>query len=279
MVGQDANTGDVEIDNKREQDRKWGLAVGAASQAGYITPEQERALMTLYSVNPDAANAKLSTWAGNAVDKAGTDTSWQYKEPQAMTDAKAAIAKDLALNPTFNTQMVKDWLPTLLEASSGAKTADNQNNADLMNSMGRLFSGQTLQNSQTINNKYTMDALNKALGYAESDYADQLARKNAATDKSMAVGQYETGIDQYKNNQDVAKALQDFMQNWNTINTNKSQNYNDMTSAINRIYANEDWTKNADLATQIAQITKPDKQQDWEKWINPIATVATSFKK
>jgi hypothetical protein len=261
-----------------DRNTKFDTGVDSALEGGYITKAQSDALKGAYKSNPDGAQAQLNTWVSSGLEKTGEATvpKWEYAEPEVITQYKDLLQEDLAIEPTFDPETVKKWLPTLLEAQAPAKQQEYQNNAELMNSLGRLYSGQTLGNSQTINNNYTMDALNKALGYAGSDYATQLSTKNAAKDKALALGQYETGISQYQNSQDVSTALQNLMNNWNTINTNKSQNYNDITSAIERVYANEDWTKSADLTKLLASMSDSGSDFDWSKLLQPAATVAAA---
>lgn len=274
-VDQVANT-KLQNQNKLGTDFKGG--VDSAVKSGFITQAQADSLNGAYGANPEGAQAQLNTWVSQGLSKQGAPAvpAWQYSEPDIIKQYKDMLKQDLAINPQMNPDTVKTWLPLLQEAQAPAKQQEYDNNAALMNSMGRLNSGQTLGNSQTINNKYTMDALNKALGFAGNDYATQIATKNAAKDKALALGQYETGISQYGNNQDVTKALQDLMNNWNTINTNKSQNYNDVSGAINRVYANQDWTKSADLSTLLAKLQDSGSNFDWTKLLGPAATVGAA---
>lgn len=245
---------------KKTKLSEFDSSIDNAIKNGYVTEDIAQAYKDLYRSDPTAASGWLSTAIQEGIEKKN------FVEPEYVTQARKLINEQMNSDPTFNTGIIDEWMPTLLKAQEPAKQQEYQNNADLQNQMGRLFSGQTLKTARDTNTAYNMDALNKALGYASSDYARKLTQKDAAINKNLALGQY----DQDRN-------FQSLMNSFNMAESNRATAQSMLEQNLSNIWGNEAWEKNAKLSKELAKIQSQDNGFDWTKLLQPAATVASTL--
>lgn len=245
--------------DKRTKSSDYDSSIDNAIKNGYVTEDIAQAYKDLYRTDEGAATGWLSKVIQEGIEKKN------FVEPEYVTQARKLINEQMNSDPTFNTGIIDEWMPTLLKTQEGAKQQEYQNNADLQNQMGRLFSGQTLKTARDTNTAYNMDALNKALGYASSDYARKLTQKDAAINKNLALGQY----DQDRN-------FQSLMNSFNMAESNRATAQSMLEQNLSNIWGNEAWEKNASLQKELMKMQTKDNGFDWTKLLQPAATVAAA---
>ena len=201
---------------------------------------------------------------------------WNMITESQLNDAKAAIKeatkveipaeyqalmdqylKEANVKPEMNYGMVEQWLPKLQEQYKPLVDKQNKSMNEYMNNMGMLFSGQTIDKSNEISQDYNTQALQKALGYAEQDYAQQ------QSNKSLAGQNYLNLMNQATNRK------------WNVSDADLARAFQLSNQATTRDYAKEDYSKMAELYASMNKNTNTGF--DWTKMLQPIATTTAAL--
>jgi hypothetical protein len=207
-----------------------------------------------FFTDPDYRQYKLEKQTKIDKQEAATAASIMPKDVQSLMDTYFKTANSKA---EFNPEIATQWLPYLKKISDPMLMSENKDLQEAMNSMGRLYSGQTIQQSADNTNKYNISNLQKALGYANDDYVNQI--KNIDNAKSSYLGLINKATDRGWNLSDYDKTRMDTLTDQNT----------------KRNWDLEDFANNKEFAEAMAKAMKDDSF-DWSKLLQPLATVGAA---
>jgi hypothetical protein len=222
-------------------------------QQGWLTEEGYNEIKGLIDAG-DIENAKMQLY--RSYGKAHEE---QVTLPQSMIDEMEGVNKtaDMSLE-----ELINQYLPTLQQINQPLKDQEQKASQEYMNSLGRLYSGQTVKLGSEIENRYNMEALAKAMGWG-------MGEKDSAKAKKWAFANWETS--------GKTAADREYLMNlYNQASTRQGQAWN--VEDIYRTFGREDqaWWKNNNLVNSIMN-NMPNQGFDYTSLLQPLATIGSAF--
>lgn len=168
-------------------------------------------------------------------------SEWQTVEDMAMKDVEGGRPAE------FKPEDVLPWEQKLDAIYQPMKDRVKRQQSDTM-AMYMPYggvSGKTAGEDLQVFGDIESNKLSQALGYAEKGHAEALANFSLAQQKLMDIGAFKADAGTFKSKLDATNY-------WNKIN----QGWTEKEYNLNKQYATEDWTKNADLAKTLAELYK-----------------------
>jgi len=182
---------------------------------------------------------------------------WQTIEDMANETVKSGM-------PTLDPTLVSSWESKLEPTYAPVREKLKENMASYWASLfpqGGGSSKQAVNNMGQLND-FEMNKFNTALGFAQTDLANQINNYLNAQSQLSGIGQFKAASDQFKSSSDAANY-------WNQVAQNWTQQKYEMDAAAAQNYYN----KQSELAKYLAEIQKP-QQADFLTSMTPYLVQA-----
>lgn len=194
-------------------------------------------------------------------NKTETPEPYKFEKTSEMQQIEDLINSRTLNTPTFNPENVTKWVSTLDTAYKPyEQKALDQAQGEYRRLFGGLSGGGSASFNRVIQQSLAeQQALKQqtALGLAQSEYDKQYQDYTNSRGQALDLQKFYADQSKYTNAQETQNAWNQIQRQWGLTD-----------AATQRGYDEQDWQKQADLAEQLAEMTKP-QQTNWYDYILP----------